>query len=35
MPAGALGMGDDPAASNDVVAISRDGGQSVYMEVRP
>jgi hypothetical protein len=35
MPAGSLGMGDDPQAAYDVVAIGRDGGQSVYMEVRP
>lgn len=35
MPSGALGMGDDPSASYDVVAIAKDGGQSVYMEVRP
>ncbi|MEB2843890.1 DUF411 domain-containing protein [Rhizobiales bacterium RZME27] len=35
MPAGSLGMGDDPAASYDIVVIGKDGRQSVYMEVRP
>lgn len=35
MPAGSLGMGEDPKASYDVVAIGKDGRQSVYMEVRP
>lgn len=35
MPAGALGMGDDASASYDVVAIGKDGHQSVYMQVRP
>lgn len=35
MPVGSLGMGDDPKASYDVVAIGKDGAQSVYMEVRP
>lgn len=35
MPAGSLGMGGEPAASYDVVAIGKDGRPSVYMEVRP
>jgi hypothetical protein len=35
MPAGALGMGGDAAPSYDVVALNKDGSQSVYMEVRP
>lgn len=35
MPSGALGMGDDPDASYDVIAFNKDGSQSVYMEIRP
>ena len=35
MPSGALGMGEDPSASYDVVALNKDGSQSVYMEIRP
>ena len=35
MPSGSLGMGEDPAASYDVVGLNRDGSQSVYMEIRP
>lgn len=35
MPAGSLGMGTDPDASYDVIALHRDGSQSVFMEVRP
>lgn len=35
MPNGALGMGDDPDASYDVIAFNKDGSQSVYMEIRP
>jgi len=35
MPSGALGMGEDPSASYDVIALNKDGSQSVYMEIRP
>lgn len=36
MPAGSLGMGTDPAASYDVLAVPRDGSNPyVYMAVRP
>lgn len=35
MPSGALGMGEDPDASYDVIALNKDGSQSVYMEIRP
>lgn len=35
MPWGSLGMGDDPAASYDVLALGKDGTSSVYQEVRP
>lgn len=35
MPAGSLGMGDDPAASYDVIGISKDGVTSVFLKVRP
>lgn len=35
MPSGSLGMGEDPSASYDVIAFNKDGGQSVYMEIRP
>ncbi|MDX0494100.1 DUF411 domain-containing protein [Sinorhizobium medicae] len=36
MPRGSLGMGDDPGASYDVMAVPRDGGQPfVYVEIRP
>lgn len=35
MPAGSLGMGDDPSASYDVIAVSKAGKTSVFLEVRP
>lgn len=35
MPAGSLGMGDDPLASYDVIGVARDGNTSVFVEVRP
>jgi hypothetical protein len=35
MPAGSLGMGDDPSASYDVIGVGRDGGSSVFLKVRP
>lgn len=35
MPDGALGMGEDPNASYDVIALHRNGSQSVFMEIRP
>ncbi len=35
MPSGALGMGEDPDASYDVIVLNKDGSQSVYMEIRP
>jgi hypothetical protein len=36
MPNGSLGMGSDPAASYDVMAVPKDGSKPyVYMEVRP
>lgn len=36
MPKGSLGMGSDPAASYDVMAVPKDGSKPyVYMEVRP
>lgn len=35
MPSGALGMGEDPNASYDVISIGADGRQSVYMHIRP
>lgn len=35
MPSGSLGMGDDPSASYDVLAVDRAGKTSVYLEVRP
>lgn len=35
MPSGSLGMGEDPSASYDVIALNKDGSQSVYMEIRP
>ena len=34
MPAGSLGMGDDPGASYDVIAIGKDGTSEVYQAVR-
>lgn len=34
MPSGSLGMGDDPATSYDVIAISA-SGNSVFEQVRP
>ncbi|MFN3766074.1 MAG: DUF411 domain-containing protein [Aliihoeflea sp.] len=33
MPSGSLGMGDDPEAAYDVVAVTADGRTSVYMSV--
>ncbi|MDB5555965.1 MAG: hypothetical protein JWL86_5949 [Rhizobium sp.] len=35
MPAGSLGMGDDPSASYDVIAIGKDGKTYVFLKVRP
>lgn len=35
MPAGSLGMGDDPSASYDVIGVGKDGKASVFFEVRP
>ena len=35
MPAGSLGMGDDPRASYEVFAVNRDGASTVYLAVRP
>lgn len=35
MPAGSLGMGDDPSASYDVIGVAKDGKTSVFLEVRP
>ena len=33
MPSGSLGMGDDPEAAYDVVAVDNDGRTSIYMSV--
>lgn len=35
MPSGSLGMGEDSSASYDIIALNKDGSQSVYMEIRP
>lgn len=35
MPAGSLGMGDDPSASYDVIGVGKDGKTSVFLKVRP
>lgn len=35
MPAGSLGMGDDPSASYDVIAVDRNEKTSVFLKVRP
>ena len=35
MPAGSLGMGDDPSASYDVIGVGKDGKTSVFLEMRP
>lgn len=35
MPYGSLGMGDDPSAEYDVLAVSKSGETSVYLAVRP
>ncbi|MCJ8518526.1 hypothetical protein ABID21_001150 [Pseudorhizobium tarimense] len=36
MPSGSLGMGDDPGATYDVMAVPRDGAKPyVYLAVRP
>lgn len=35
MPAGSLGMGDDPKASYDVYAVNKDGTSILYQAVRP
>jgi len=35
MPYGSLGMGDDPSASYDVIAVDKYGKPSVFLEVRP
>ncbi|CAN7330569.1 DUF411 domain-containing protein [Rhizobium sp. LjRoot98] len=35
MPAGSLGMGDDPKASYDVYAVNKDGSSTLYERVSP
>ena len=35
MPVGSLGMGDNPRATYDVIAIAKDGTSKVYQAVRP
>ncbi|MBY3177616.1 DUF411 domain-containing protein [Rhizobium leguminosarum] len=35
MPAGSLGMGNDPQASYDVYSLSKDGKAEVFSSVRP
>ena len=35
MPAGSLGMGDDPSAVYDVIGVDKHGKTSVFLEVRP
>ncbi|MDR6757994.1 hypothetical protein J2Y48_003292 [Mycoplana sp. BE70] len=35
MPSGSLGMGDDPGANYDVLAVAKDGSSKVYQQVRP
>lgn len=35
MPAGSLGMGDDPSASYDMIGVGKDGKTSVFLKVRP
>lgn len=35
MPAGSLGMGDDPKATYDVVSVNKDNTSSLYLAVRP
>lgn len=35
MPTGSLGMGDDPGASYDVMAVGKDGASKLYQAVRP
>lgn len=35
MPAGSLGMGEDPSASYEVIGVGKDGKTSVFLEVRP
>ena len=35
MPSGSLGMGDDPSASYDVLAVDTGGKTSLYHQVRP
>ncbi|URK86068.1 DUF411 domain-containing protein (plasmid) [Rhizobium sp. RCAM05350] len=35
MPVGSLGMGDDPGASYDVIAVGKDGTSKLYQAVRP
>ena len=35
MPTGSLGMGDDPSASYDVLAMDKSGKISVYLAIRP
>jgi hypothetical protein len=35
MPAGSLGMGDDPSASYDVIGVGKDGKTSIFLAVRP
>lgn len=35
MPAGSLGMGDDPNAKYDIYAVKKTGSNSVYLQVLP
>jgi len=35
MPAGSLGMGDDPSASYDVIGVGKDRNTAVFLEIRP
>lgn len=35
MPSGSLGMGDDPSASYDVLAVDRAGKATLHLAVRP
>lgn len=35
MPAGSLGMGDDPSASYDVIGVGKDSKTSIVLEIRP
>ena len=35
MPVGSVGMGDDPQASYDVLAVGKDGSAAVYQQIKP